>query len=62
MNKLYKYTGSVSSLSYHKITPDSLPWVDLFLYDIPHKAFNAAVVNIQVFTAGKANLPGLVCP
>lgn len=34
MNKLYKYTGSVSSLSYHKITPDSLPWVDLFLYDM----------------------------
>ena len=34
MNKLYKYTGSVSSLSYHKITPDSFPLVDLFLYDM----------------------------
>ena len=34
MNKLYKYTGSVSSFNYRKISPDSLPCVDLFLYDM----------------------------
>lgn len=38
------------------------PGAPLVLADIPHKAFNAAVVNIQVFTPGKADLPGLVCP
>ena len=33
MNKLYKYTGTVSSFSYRKFESDSLPCVDLVLYD-----------------------------
>ena len=34
MRKLYKYTGTVSSLSYHKNSRDALPFIDLVLSDL----------------------------
>ena len=34
MRKLYKYTGTVSSLSYHKNSRDALPFIDLILSDL----------------------------
>ncbi len=34
MEKLYKYMGTISELSYSKVAPGALPSVDLILYDI----------------------------
>lgn len=34
MKKLYKYTGTVSSISYCRNTHNALPFADLVLYDI----------------------------
>ena len=47
MNKLYKYTGSVSSYSYIKRTPDSLSGADLILKDLYDD--DKAPIRIEAF-------------
>ena len=34
IRKLYKYTGSISSFSYRRNSPEAVPSVDMILYDI----------------------------
>lgn len=34
IQKLYKYTGGIESLSYHRNSPDAVPFVDMILGDI----------------------------
>ena len=34
MKKLYKYTGTIASITYRKNSPDALPFLDLTLHDM----------------------------
>lgn len=52
MSKLYKYTGTVSILSYSRPSPDALPFVDLVLADLDDD--NKAPVKIEA-TGGLAD-------
>ena len=52
MRKLYKYTGTVASISYHKNSLDALPFADLVLYDQGDD--NKAPVRIEA-TGGLAD-------
>ena len=52
MRKLYKYTGTVASISYRKNSRDALPFADLVLYDQGDD--NKAPVRIEA-TGGLAD-------